>query len=343
MTHPIKLSICIATFNRANFIGQTLDSILSQMQKGVELVIVDGASPDHTEEVIQQYLKCHPHIRYYREEENSGIDKDYDKAVGYARGEYCWLMPDDDLIKPDAIEVLLSRLDSKNDLIVVNAEVANANFSKILDAKLIKSDADKTYDSSNKDDFLAEVGHGLSFIGCIIINRSKWLARERASYFGTLFIHVGVILQAPSLNKIELISNPLVTIRYGNAMWTPRGLEIWLVKWPNLIWSFIDFSTTSRSAVCPKSEIKKLKRVAFYRATGAYGLKEFKQFLCSQSTISFRCLFFLLALAPPMLMNIIASFYCVIFDKHARMVIYSLNTSKYKNRVSSWASRVAGV
>ena len=76
-----RLTICIATYNRAKFIGETLDSILSQMHLGVELVIVDGASPDNTPEVMAEYTSQYPALRYYRETENSGIDGDYDKAI----------------------------------------------------------------------------------------------------------------------------------------------------------------------------------------------------------------------------------------------------------------------
>jgi abequosyltransferase len=338
-----KLTICIATYNRGRFISETLDSILNQMQSGVELVVVDGASPDNTSDVMAQYVSRYPEIRYYRELENSGIDKDYDKAVGYAKGEYCWLMTDDDLMKPDALKKLLARLDGINDLVVVNAEVANVDFSKILDKKLIKINTDKTYTDNSRDAFLAEVGHGLSFIGCVVVKREKWLTRDRVSYYGSLFVHVGVIFQKPFLEKVELISDPLITIRYGNAMWTPRGLEIWLVKWPNLIWSFLGYSSTSKSAVCPTSDFRKLKRLAFFRATSAYGLKEFKQYLLPQSSWFASILFFLVALFPAKMMNILASLYCVVFNRGARMVVYSLNCSKNKNIVSNWASRVIGV
>ena len=40
------LSICISTFNRARYIGETVESIVSQLSDSVELVVLDGASPD---------------------------------------------------------------------------------------------------------------------------------------------------------------------------------------------------------------------------------------------------------------------------------------------------------
>ena len=47
MKSPL-LSICIATYNRADFIGETLDSIIRQLTDEVEIVVVDGASTDAT-------------------------------------------------------------------------------------------------------------------------------------------------------------------------------------------------------------------------------------------------------------------------------------------------------
>lgn len=343
MLSPITLSICITTYNRGNFITQTLDSLLPQLSPNVELIVVDGCSPDNTEEVMRQYVAKHPEVKYYREQENSGIDKDYDKAVGYAHGQYCWLMTDDDLVKPSALDIILTKLNGINDLVVVNAEVGTLDFSKILDSKLIKVDADQSYTQNDNDRFMRDAGHGLSFIGCVIIKRELWLARERETYYGSLFIHVGVIFQQPLLTKIALISKPLISIRYGNAMWTPRGLEIWLIKWPNLIWSFEGYSTKSKASVCPNDYVKKLKRLVFYRATGAYTYTEFRRFLAPQSSW-LGCLgYLLIALFPAKLMNILASIYCALINKSMKMAMYSLDNSKYQNPASRWASRLVGV
>ena len=51
MTSPL-LSICIATHNRADYIGETLDSIIPQLTDEVEIVVVDGASTDATRTVM---------------------------------------------------------------------------------------------------------------------------------------------------------------------------------------------------------------------------------------------------------------------------------------------------
>src|SRR6266571_4898125 len=97
----------MATRNRAKFIGPTLESILVQATEEVEIVVLDGASTDNTEEVIRRYQARFPRLRYCRQETNMGIDRDFAKAVDLANGDYCWLFCDDDLFKPGAMRVVL--------------------------------------------------------------------------------------------------------------------------------------------------------------------------------------------------------------------------------------------
>ena len=50
-----RLSICIPTLNRGDYIGETLQSIASQWEEGVEIVIVDGGSTDRTLEIAAAF------------------------------------------------------------------------------------------------------------------------------------------------------------------------------------------------------------------------------------------------------------------------------------------------
>jgi len=333
-----KLSICIATYNRGKFIGETLDSILSQMPPSVELVIVDGASPDNTPEVMAQYLLDHPEIRYYREQENSGIDRDYDKAIGYARGEYCWLMTDDDLMHAGAISRVLDSLDTNPDLVVVNAEVQNADFTTVLNASFLKISSDREYGEKDNEKFFSEVASYLSFIGGVIVKRQLWLERDRASYYGTLFIHVGVIFQNPPISRVKVIAEPLIIIRYGNAMWTSRGFEIWMFKWPQLIWSFSDFSDLSKFTVSPREPWKLIKKLILYRAIGGYDIFEYQKFIATRTQGVSRWLYMAIAIFPAASVNLFASIYCVLINRNARSGLYDLTRSQH----STWASRLLG-
>jgi abequosyltransferase len=216
------LSICIATYNRCTYIAQTLEAILDRLPAGVELVIVDGASSDNTAAVIEPFARASSAVRYIRESSNSGVDRDFDKAVCHARGEYCWLMSDDDVLVPGAVARVLEQLEPPLDLLVVNSRICNADLSVELSPRYLGITSDRCYDAKSGDSFLGEVGDYLSFIGGVVIRQSRWLERER--YLGTLFIHAGVIFQAP-LSRIKILADSLIVIRYGNAMWSDRGYE----------------------------------------------------------------------------------------------------------------------
>ena len=131
-----KLSICIPTYNRGDFIGQTLESIVDQIKDNVEIVIVDGASKDNTKTVVEYFKNKYNFINYYCEEKNSGFDIDCDKSIKYAKGKYCWLMPDDDLMKPNAISRVLEVLNESHELIIVNSECWNEDFTIDLKSKM---------------------------------------------------------------------------------------------------------------------------------------------------------------------------------------------------------------
>lgn len=329
----IRLSICISTYNRGRYIGDTLDSILCQPLQNTEIIVADGASTDDTPLIMARYATLHPNIRYFREPENSGVDGDYDKAVGYANGEYCWLMTDDDLLLPGAVDRVLNELHVANDLVIVNAEVRSADLSVLLQRGRLDFKNDRSYHSNEREAFFAQCGRYLSFIGCVVIRRELWLTRERTRYYGSLFIHAGVIFQKPLANSVYVIAEPLIQIRFGNAMWTPRGFEIWMFKWPQLIWSFHGFSDHAKRKICPAVPSKSMARLFYYRALGAYGPAEFtKHYHSANAWIRFGA--YATSQFPAKLANFMCALYLGLFKRKALMALYDLSGSRNATRLS---------
>lgn len=337
-----KLSICIATFKRGQFIGETLDSILNQIEPGVEIIVVDGASPDNTPEVMEQYAQRHKEIRYFRESENSGVDADFDKAVGYAQGEYCWLMTDDDLLKPGAITKVLSALGGEEELVIVNSEIRNVDMTEVFEARRLAFDTDRVYRAVDNEAFFAETAAYLSFIGCVVIRRACWLARDRSSYYGSLFIHVGVIFQNPPITNVSVIAEPLITIRYGNAMWTSRSFEVWMFKWPRLVWSFPDFSDTVKRKVCRREPWRSAKALFHNRALGAYTTVEFRKFWPAEAGGVDRVIAYALGVFPASLANMVMVLYFSTLANPAPMAVHDLLFSRNAGVLSRLAARVFG-
>lgn len=339
--HP-RLSICIATLNRARFIGETLDSIVGQLQPNTELLIIDGASTDDTEVVVAPYTAADSRVRYVRLAKNSGVDQDYDIAVSHARGEYCWLMTDDDLLKPDAVARVLGALDGRRELVIVNTEVRTADLASAISDVLVKVDCDGEYTAQDSDRLLAETANALSFIGCVVIKRDFWMSRDRAAYYGSLFVHVGVIFQSATPRTL-VIAEPLISIRYGNAMWTARGFEIWMFKWPSLVWSFPGIGEASKARICAREPWRQLRKLWLYRSIGGYGVAEYRRFLAPERLGGLqRTLARAIAGVPSSLANAVSSLYCLLAARHARMNVYDLSRSPHTSFVSRTVAKAVG-
>lgn len=97
------ISVLIATYNRANSLRRAMESVLAQPGDFYELVIVNDASPDDTDAAVQPYL-ADPRIRYYRNEVNLGMQDNYLKIFGEARGDYIFVLTDDDWLLDGGLE-----------------------------------------------------------------------------------------------------------------------------------------------------------------------------------------------------------------------------------------------
>ena len=281
MSDP-ELSICIATRNRASYIGETIDSILPQLGEATELVIVDGASTDETPEIVAERQRRSDRIRYHRLSTNGGVDRDFAATVELARGRYCWLFADDDLFKPGAVARVCSHLGEGHSLIVVNTEVRNADLSAVVIANRIGFDADRLYPAGDDDRLFADTSFYLTFIGGVVIERALWLERRKEPYFGSEFIHFGVIFQAPLPGSTLIIAEPLTESRYGNALWTARGFEIWMSRWPALVWS-MPRSESAKRRVVPRERWRNPLMLLGHRAIGAYSIEEYEKVIAPRN------------------------------------------------------------
>jgi abequosyltransferase len=321
MTKPV-LSICIATYNRADYIGQTLESIIPQVTDEVEILIVDGASTDNTSDTVKHYTKYCRQINYIRLASKGGFDQDYSKAVEFAKGEYCWVFTDDDLLEPGAVKAVLNELAKGYSLIVVNARVMNKDLSKALENKRLPIDTNQIYSQSQMEPLFTLAITYMSFIGCVVIKRDLWLQREKTQYFGTMFIHVGVVFQAPLPGPALVIAEPYISIRLGNAQWTPHRFEIWMYKWPKLLYSFTYLSEQTRLQYCKIQSWSRLKDIITCKAMGGYSLKEYKKwFAPEESSFWWKCIVLVTALIPACLVNLLLLSYFEIMRGLAVLVI----------------------
>ncbi|MET0068352.1 MAG: glycosyltransferase family 2 protein [Candidatus Thiodiazotropha sp.] len=89
----MKVSVIIPTYNRAEILRQTVDSILNQTFQDFEIILIDDGSSDHTEEVFTDYSDK---LRYIKQE-NAGVNAARNHALRVAQGEYIAMLDDDDV------------------------------------------------------------------------------------------------------------------------------------------------------------------------------------------------------------------------------------------------------
>lgn len=327
---PGLLSVCIATRNRSGYLGLTLDNILEQCGDAVEVVVVDGASTDDTAAVVGSRAANWPNLKYYPQAANSGVDGDFDKALELARGRYCWLTSDDDVFAPGAVARVLSACHSGPDAVIVDAEVRTADLAEVLVPQRLGFTGERRYTSADSEQLFIDCGLHLNFIGSLVVRRELWLQRERKRYYGSEFIHVGVLFQKPLPGDVVVIGAPLVRIRYGVGNWTSRSFQVWMFKWPTLIWSFDWLAESAREAVSQRHPWRSPATLLIYRAKGWYTWREFTQFILPQTKLSWRVwLAGLIALLPGRLVNLSALAYARFSRGDHRGGIYDLKQSRY--------------
>jgi abequosyltransferase len=325
-----KLSICIATLNRGAFIGQTLESIIVQATDDVEIIVVDGASTDNTPEVVGRFRQEFPRLNYVRLAQKGGVDADYNRAVELARGEYCWLMSDDDLLKPGAISAVLTAIESSHDLIIVNSEIRNFDLSTIIEPRRLAIKSDRIYTPADYVQLFIDTAYYLSFIGGVVIKQCVWNEREKEPYIGTEFIHLGIVFQQPLQKSALVMAEPWIIIRSGNASWSSRYFSIWMFKFPQLIWSFNLFTEVAKEQVIPQAPWRRWKILIFARATSFYSLREYRQWIAPRLH-SWHEYFvpLVIALGPGCLINAMTFVYFKQFRPQDRIGIMDLRTSPF--------------
>lgn len=101
-TRPL-VSFVIPTYNYADFVGKALDSLLGQTLVDLELIIIDDASTDDTQRVLERYRQD-PRVLVVRHTSNRGNIRTYNEGLAMARGEYIGLLSADDVcLRPDAV------------------------------------------------------------------------------------------------------------------------------------------------------------------------------------------------------------------------------------------------
>ncbi|MBW4614360.1 MAG: glycosyltransferase family 2 protein [Desmonostoc vinosum HA7617-LM4] len=102
------VSVIIPTYNRAHLISVSLNSAINQTYRNLEIIVVDDASVDNTEESVKSIGDSR--IRYIRHQINCGGSATRNTGIEAATGEYIAFLDSDDIWAPEKIELQLASI-----------------------------------------------------------------------------------------------------------------------------------------------------------------------------------------------------------------------------------------
>ena len=102
----MDVTAIVPTYNRAEYLGECLESLLAQTRPPRQLIVMDDGSTDGTQDVIRSFGAALEHHR----QGNAGKATALNRALAEARGEAIWIFDDDDVAVPEALELLSESL-----------------------------------------------------------------------------------------------------------------------------------------------------------------------------------------------------------------------------------------
>ena len=227
------LSICIPTYNRAEYLIENLKVLMPQVKNfscEVELLISDNASNGDNYDKLKHFLcsqDC-PH-NFYRHEKNIGGNSNFNFVADKAAGDYLFLLGDDDILSSNFLEIVLPYLRTHAYSVVHwNRLIGDAACSK---NKIQRSFFDGLTREISMEDFLKDDSFDATFMSSVIVSKEAWLLGkqyERDEYYGYKWygrLCWGGILEA---RPILWYYMPLVLHRNPPKEWI-RDFPIYLI------------------------------------------------------------------------------------------------------------------
>lgn len=106
----VLVSVALCTYNGEKFIEEQLDSLISQSYSNLEIIIVDDASTDNTFSILEGYKNNDSRIKLYRNEQNIGLQANFEKALKLCLGTYICISDQDDIWNKNKITSLISKI-----------------------------------------------------------------------------------------------------------------------------------------------------------------------------------------------------------------------------------------
>lgn len=228
-----KLSICIPTYNRVEFLEKAVNSIVSQITEDkrelVEIVVSDNSTNDETKAAIDKIKGAtRATINYFRNKTNVGADRNILLVVERAQGQYVWLLGDDDLLVADALRKVLRQVAASQEVDVFLGDKEDFYFETthqmkprpILNLKQEKIFNFKQQPLSDYFKVAKKMISFFNFISVLVFKRERWQrVKGKEPLVGSEYLHMYImmsILFSGERGVLKYLPDKIVKRRWGS-------------------------------------------------------------------------------------------------------------------------------
>lgn len=169
MSSSLQVSIIMATYNRAHFIIETLQSVKKQTYTNWECLIIDDGSTDNTEKRIKPILEKDSRFKYLKrpKDHKKGLPGCRNYGLKNTKGDYVIFFDDDDIVHPLNLEICLSALNKNENLSFCNYK--KEAFLKEFDYSLINKYSDFNIKETDSSLLHNVITQKIPFASCTVI------------------------------------------------------------------------------------------------------------------------------------------------------------------------------
>jgi glycosyltransferase involved in cell wall biosynthesis len=229
----VQLTIVIPTFNGGRFLEQTVRSACSQVaeHKAVQILVLDNASTDEAPQVLKDLIGLGLDFTLVRNEQTLNADRNFEKAVSLATGEYVWLLADDDVLIPGAISAMIRVIVEEHpEAVVTNFLYVDETLTPIEghphQFRVVRGGSYKNPDTVlfSGEDALSEIG--FEFVGLVSANcfrRELYLDHSHSVPIPKGFDFMYSVTALMLSGRTAFISTPLVLFRQYRKRWETKS------------------------------------------------------------------------------------------------------------------------
>lgn len=212
MSDFVKISVVIPVYNAQDYLHQTLDSLIHQTLREIEIICVDDGSTDRSLEILNEYAAKDSRVRVLTQKNQyAGAARNAGMAI--ARGEYIHFLDSDDYMNPGAYELLYARATALNaDMVKANRNLIDSKTSKELgvlrsgEAPLPQRALEKPLCFFDNPDLFGKINvvpwngiYKLAFLRANSIEFNRLFCVNDRSFFKEVILHAKRVVLIPDI------------------------------------------------------------------------------------------------------------------------------------------------